>query len=356
MATNTSTKKELTELVPLPFRTHAVALTDSYAVLIGFLIPENERYVTVYLAYLISLQPLLHIDNKVIHFCIPQSTIQSFLYNPNNDRSVDFNSAGNTATIGLPVLNKVVIFKIATNSSNFIPWKIVKNQTDIVLPQHHGFGRSVAWIDDKTIAILILSVSDRPWSISEIWIFAIDKSFNVPFFVFPNNQQILLMPSPPLFLQMISWSGNLLILTDQFELLFLQKQPVGFCPQWNKNHNQHLHVFEASPCVPGSYKNTSDFGPCTICPSETKNQGNKPSTKCDPCTSTSFCPPGSVGNLFLGNYSSYTQTYLYPDSPDMTNYDDILMQNIFNIEDNRQCLVMSPLFWSIIVMILCFIV
>ncbi len=93
-----------------------------------------------------------------------------------------------------------------------------------------------------------------------------------------------------------------------------------------------------------------------ICPSQTKNPGGQRCSECQSCADNSFCPLGSVGDASLDQYPSYIQTYVFPDSPDMNNYDDLLIQNVFTLNSSNGCLVKSPLLWTIISILLCAVV
>ena len=337
------------------FRVHAVDITDTYAILVGFDDVPPRSYLSLQTAILIALNPLKIQGETYIHH-LPQPITGTLSYNRINDMSVAINPTRDMAIIGVPGINKVVLLSISTASSVDESWSLDIIRSDIG-PRHCiGFGRSVVWIDDATVAIAILTVPNRPWSQSEVWIYTLDRPFELPLFVFPNNQQNVIYTSSPSFLHIISWSGNLLVVTDQIHALFVPSQSAGSFSVGGIDEYFHFFIFTSSPCVAGTYKNTSGFGPCTVCPPQTKNTGNQPCTKCAPCAFTSFCPLGSVNDISLYSYPSYTQTFSYPDPPDMNNYDDLLVQNVFTIGHSRHCIVIAPLFWTIIVITLCLIV
>ena len=72
-------------------------------------------------------------------------------------------------------------------------------------------------------------------------------------------------------------------------------------------------------------------------------------TECAPCSNaTSFCPLGSVSDTPLSFMSRRTQIRAYPESPDNTIFDDILILNMFSLNASEQrCLFLSPLFWAL---------
>ena len=103
-----------------------------------------------------------------------------------------------------------------------------------------------------------------------------------------------------------------------------------------------------SQCASGSYHRETSARPCSLCPQGTFNDGSHP-VECAPCDNTSFCSLGAVANIDGSAMDSVMQARAYPKSPDNTIFDDILLQNIFSLEFSRHCLVVSPLFWTLIV-------
>ena len=122
---------------------------------------------------------------------------------------------------------------------NSLDWRIANDNVTIWPVPDAGFGRSVAWMDNRTIIVTILMMSDGSWSQSELWIY------------------------------------NAL---------------------------------------------------------------------------------GSTDDVSFDTITSYTQSFAYPDTPDINNYDDLLFQNVFTMPSFGRCLIYSPMFWGLIVMGLCFII
>ncbi|CAF1287929.1 unnamed protein product [Rotaria sp. Silwood1] len=309
-----------------------------------------------YAALLLTLNPIRGVHGVDINYGYPLISSQALYYNFGTAMSVSINPTRHMAIVGLPIENYVILLSINTTSLYYSEWTL--NVTARYATVHNaivGMGRSVVWLDNATVAITVLTVPDRPWSELEVWVYDIDKLSKGPLFAFPNNQQIISLGLPR-FLHMLSWSGNLLILTDKDIVLFVPSTLAGFSSVWDIYPSSNNIIFNPTQCVAGTYKNTSNFGPCTVCPPQTKNPGKQPCTECELCAPTSFCPLGSVDDVSLDVYPSYTQTFSYPDSLDINNYDDLLVQNIFTIGYSRRCIVISPLFWTIIVIILCYIV
>ncbi|CAF1141116.1 unnamed protein product [Rotaria sordida] len=268
--------------------------------------------------------------------------------------SVAINDVRQIVAIGLPIFDIVMLLNITVSGDDGwlnLTRTINSSQVNV------GFGRSLAWIDDKTIAIAVLDVADQSWSRSEVWIFNMDIGFKRPLFAFPNQQQILNMPKPPLFLHIISSSRGLLILTDQRNALLLLSSPAGFHPVLYDNIDALISVSFYEFCPAGTFKNNSGIGPCTVCPPQTKNPGDQPCIECTPCLPTSFCPMASVDDTVTNvSYPSYTQTFSYPDTPDTDNYDDLLIQNMFSVGKTTRCLIISPMFWTLLVIGICLLI
>lgn len=78
---------------------------------------------------------------------------------------------------------------------------------------------------------------------------------------------------------------------------------------------------------------------------------------CTACSSGSFCPLASISDLNTLSIQSISQAYPYPTSSASSSFDDILMQNTFALDNStRRCLLISPLFWSLIILIVALIV
>jgi hypothetical protein len=167
-------------------------------------------------------------------------------------------------------------------------------------------------------------------------------------------------------------------------------------------------------CISGTYKSDSGVQPCTLCPSGTRNQGSTSSTSnqgsasstsnqgstsstsnpgstsstsnqsgiggpsnqggisgssnqggisgssnqgdtgatsCISCSSTSFCPLGAVYELNSSVLTSVSQAVAYPRSPDLTVFEDLLINNMFSLGTTPHCIIVSPIFWTLILLI-----
>jgi hypothetical protein len=60
-------------------------------------------------------------------------------------------------------------------------------------------------------------------------------------------------------------------------------------------------------------------------------------------------PFGAVAELDSSVLLAVSQAVAYPDSPDSTRFDDILISSVFSTNFSPRCLLVSPFFWSIVV-------
>lgn len=351
----------------------AFDLTNELALVAGYSSFPQMPSRSISKAFLVQLRPLrvisyASIDNNTI------STDETLTYNRDYDLSIALDSSGLLAAIGAPHLNRVVIAEIPDSLENETSYDI-----DLELNQFSlyasvssgilGYGRSVTWLDDRgTLAVLVETSTNQVWSTSDVRVYS-NISYSttitdaIPDFVFPNNQQTLgnyLSELKPGFIQILSQSTNLLVLTNVHRLLYIPKVGPGQnAVLLTSRSNLFTYVFEANPCLSGTYKNDTSIGPCTVCPPQTKNPRNGdtfPVTECLPCEPTSFCPLGATNDLNLTEFLPYIQTFTYLDSPSTDNFDDLLLINLFTLGNKLQCIVISPVFWMIVTIIFCFII
>lgn len=339
-----------------PHLPRAFDLTDTWAVVAGLGFYYNYVYPMV---YLVQLQPLSCITEIYPPFEVMFDGIYTAVYARANEMSVALNPRRDVALIGFPLYDTIWLVTVDAASSNSIQWNITLTNQTAWPTSGIGFGRSVTWIDDDTIVVTVLNVPNRPWSQSELWIFDINQPLTNPVVVFPNSQQRLILTRSPLFLHTVFSPGYLFVLTDQRNMLLYPSTPAGYTSIWNSFsfYPTYLHLWP-SHCVAGTYKSEPGFGPCIVCPPQTRNPANygQPGAACTPCAPNTFCPLGSTDDVLLDALPSYTQSYAYPDMPDVNNYDDLLLQNMFVIPSSSSCIVLSPIFWALVVIGLCFLI
>jgi fumarate reductase subunit D len=77
---------------------------------------------------------------------------------------------------------------------------------------------------------------------------------------------------------------------------------------------------------------------------------------CQSCLNTSFCPLGSTADISYSALDVIIQAVAYPTSPELTVFDDILLENMFTIGSTKHCLLVSPAFWALMSMIISFVI
>ncbi|CAF1035349.1 unnamed protein product [Adineta ricciae] len=217
-------------------------------------------------------------------------------------------------------------------------------------------GQSVVWIDEDKYAILCLSLSTLPWSSSQVQIYSY-QDLHQPkklLYTFPNNQQaidpLVMSHLPPYeFHSISSWTSGLVVALDVEIGLIIPMSSPGFCSR-RMIGNYSMVIYGSDSCIIGTSQNTSSSGPCLLCPPGTMDNGSF-DTECQKCSTSDYCLRGALTELTAAHTLSYAQTTPYPESATSTEFDDVLLQNIFRFSD---CLFQSPLLWiSIVVLVSC---
>lgn len=343
------------------FTPYAFDLKNDWAAVTGFCLTHNNSRSKPYL-YIFGLQPLHVINVSAISTNDIQGS-ERITYNQDYDMSLSINPSGTTLVIGEVQLNKVTIAYMDGNNT----FLSVSRFHEISEPENWtGFGRSITWLyDDETLAILVLKSNNHDSTESEIQVYKnISRNRTrgsiIPTYTIPNNQQTLngihrsKSSRKHSFRRIRTRSNSLLIQLRNTDLVYVPSADPGLCSMELVPINfLNLYVLQPRPCVSGSYKNSSGPGPCTVCPPGTKNSGGNPSIKCQPCNSNVFCPLGASDDVNLTDFNSYIQTFNYPDTPVIDDYDDLLLLNFFPTNIKGICLVYTPLFWAFVALVLC---
>ncbi|CAF1594598.1 unnamed protein product [Adineta ricciae] len=136
-----------------------------------------------------------------------------------------------------------------------------------------------------------------------------------------------------------------MVLDERRNIIIFLSTPSGFYPSI-RDTGTIASVTEPKPCLPGTYKNRSGITDCVLCPNGTKNPGDF-TTYCVSCSPKSFCSLGSADEVPESALQTTFQVLAYPKSPESTIFEEILLENTFNIHPGR-CLLVSPLFWTLI--------
>ncbi|CAF1651856.1 unnamed protein product, partial [Didymodactylos carnosus] len=194
-----------------------------------------------------------------------------------------------------------------------------------------GFGKSVTWLENGNKAVLLAnyySIVDYAWSSSQIQIY--DNNLSALLSHFPNNYQTLSSYFNPSFLNIISTSTSLIIVDITGNIQVIQPTPPGYYAATSTSDSDILTYSAQVPCTGGMFKNQTSLEPCLLCPIGTK-ASSIANIECTPCSSLSFCPFGSVNDVSYTKLEPIIPHKTYPNSPDNSLFDDILIQNMFSI-------------------------
>jgi hypothetical protein len=270
--------------------------------------------------------------------------------------SVKINSNDATRVlVGMPFLNTVFLFVISNNGKNLTLADSLDNGQTV------GFGKSVAWLTYSQAAILVstYSLDYLTWYSSKIYLYT---SFNgtslptSPTAVFPNSQQPIPSTINSILIRMVSTPESVAVLDTVGGGILILAQAPGFYASTDTTNSPVAAampvVSHSTACIGGTYKSDTGPHPCVLCPSGTRNLGGINGTSCTNCSSSSFCPLGAVYELNSSVLTSLSQAVAYPRSPEMVVYEDLLINNMFALGSTPHCIVVSPMFWSLIVLLL----
>jgi hypothetical protein len=269
--------------------------------------------------------------------------------------SVKINSDDPTRVlVGMPFLNTVFLFVVGNNGASLTLASSMYNGQLI------GFGKSVTWLTSSQAAILVTTYSYDylTWYSSQIYLYTTLSSTNLPASptaVFPNSQQPIPSTINSDLIRIVSTPESVAILDYVGGVILLLAEPPG---EYSSTDTTNAPIAASMPvvsypqtCIAGTYKSDSGVHPCVLCPKGTRNPGGNSGASCTSCASSSFCPLGAVYELDASVLTSLSQAVAYPRSPEIDVFEDLLIDNMFGLGTTSHCIVVSPLFWSLIVLI-----
>jgi hypothetical protein len=228
-----------------------------------------------------------------------------------------------------------------------------------------GFGKNVAWLDNTTAVILANNVSldYTTWYSSKIEIYDLSNGQELSntqqaYSSFPTPQQSMYsLLTGPILLMTASYAGSVIFMDSIGQVYIILPSPSGYYTVTNVGNTLGTGVYFSSPglCPEGTITYGSSgakylFDSCTPCPEGTvrPNSGNI-SAGCIPCDATLyFCPLAAVAEVPLSYIGTISQAVAFPRSPDVTEFEDILLLNMFSINFKAHCLTITPFFWTLI--------
>jgi len=277
-------------------------------------------------------------------------------YHPGPKLSVDINNYNNT--------NYIAVGNSANRSIEIYMFDTMKIRK-IYTFQSEVETNSICWLaDGHRIAAVAHLTSTLPWSQSQIQIYDLNIMIHDwPEYIFPNNQQQLdswSFKNPALILVSLwqLWNSLIILMNTKKVLIILSSEAGSYADpllySWFDNpwvwiglRNRRHGEQSATVCWPGMYKEKENILPCKICPTKTKSGEN--STTCFPCNQSSFCPLASAGESHIDDMIDKHEKTNFPRTIGSTQYEDILLTNMFYIAASSRCILISPLFWTLIV-------
>jgi hypothetical protein len=175
----------------------------------------------------------------------------------------------------------------------------------------------------------LLSIALQVFDLDTILSTTNGSSLPLPLYTIPNNQVTVFSKLRfSNFIAIIAWRLHLAVLTNDGYVILFSASPPGTHSVPYPNCTVCLfYYYTTTNCMSGMYKKTTSFEPCSVCPSQTYSSGEM-NTTCLACRQDSFCPLGAVIDMDLTNLTNVIQATAYPESPESTSFDDILIQSM----------------------------
>ncbi|CAF3426081.1 unnamed protein product [Rotaria socialis] len=338
------------------FTPHAVDISDNFGVVAGFIKNDpNGRVKFSPIIYLLNFNSSNHhpiVVDQHVPYATP-GTWQDLLINDDADiysakysMSISINSRG-YVLVGMQFINRVFLFSV--NINNPISLVNISRNTN---GRSLGNGKSVAWLNNESMAAILVNTYTLAyqWVSSQIYLYDMTlnnySSDSTQLSIFPNYHQSLPAGFSSIFLNIISSSTSLTLMDDIGTLLIFIPTGPGLFPLMPDTASIPT-ITSPKACLPGMYKSNYGINDCTLCPAGTKASVNG-SINCMACAPDSLCSLGSTGEVPNSELQNRDQVIAYPESPESTIFEEILIHNMFYIGSGR-CLVISPLFWSLLV-------
>ncbi|CAF0719899.1 unnamed protein product [Adineta ricciae] len=256
--------------------------------------------------------------------------------------------------VGMPFLNTVFFFTV-TNNSNLTLASYLDDGESV------GYGKSVTWLTNSQAVILVSSYSFDylTWYSTKVYVYTSLSNTTLPSsptVVIPNTQQPIPSTINSKLIRLASSPSSLAILDNDGGVLMIIPEDAGYYASTDTTDSPIAAsmpvISHSSSCIAGTYKSDVGIHACQPCASGTRNPGVTSAKSCMNCSSDSFCPLGAAYELNSSFLIPISQAYAYPRSPDTTSFEDILLQNMFSFGTTPSCLLVSPIFWTLILIVL----
>ena len=257
--------------------------------------------------------------------------------------------------LGIPLLGTVFLFRVSNDGTNLSLVSSMSYNGSV------GFGKSVAWVSSTQAAILYSAYSPDHsiWRWSKVYLYTWLNDTNLPSAptaVIPNAQQPLPLMIDANFIRLVSTPSTLGILDQAGGIMLISSEAPGFFASTDittsPGGTDMLVFSHAMPCISGTFKAEAGIHPCTLCPVGSRNPGGAATAACMKCTGDAFCPLGAVYEIERASLTSLSQAHPYPRSPELTVYEDLLINNMVTFGSTGHCRRISPMFWTVVLLML----
>ena len=340
----------------------AADTSDTFTVVSGFVKSSTNSRVratpTVYLMLNSNLTIIstwsYTANNNSWQSRLTYSTVSS--WSKQNTMSVKINmNDGSRVLVGMPFLNTVFMFVVNSTSMTL---SMVNSRS---IGQAVGYGKSVSWLSANQAAILVsIYTSDyQTWISSQVFVYTTLNGTDVPstpVAIIPNAQQRVPATVSAQWIRTASTASSLVVLDGDGRVFMLLTEQPGYYASTtfvtSADIITNAIVSRSTPCIGGTFKSDTGVHPCSLCPSRSRNLGGIPASTCSDCSANSFCPLGAVFEVNATAFVARSQTVAYPRSPEMTIFEDVLLHNMFTFGPTGHCLAVSPIFWSLILLLI----
>ena len=345
------------------FHPSAADATESFTIVAGFAKnPAESRVRATPTVHILSNDDLTVLTSWSYH--PPENSWQSYLTYTGIDSwsskltmSIEINDEQPIRVlIGMPFVNAVFLFLVSQDGTNLSLTSSMSYNGSV------GFGKSVTWLSNTQAAILYSAYSPDyatlHWSKVYVYTCLSDTTrCSSPTAMIPNSQQPLPSTINANFIRMISTPSTLGILDQTGGVLLISSETPGFYASTDITNSPIAAatmpvMSHAMPCIGGTFKADAGIHPCSPCPVGSRNPSNVGAVACINCSADAFCPLGAVHEIERASLTSLSQAYPYPRSPELTVYEDLLLNNMVMFGSTPHCRRISPMFWTVILLTL----
>ncbi|CAF1259770.1 unnamed protein product [Adineta steineri] len=341
---------------PIPnFTPHAVDVSSNYVAIIAGFVTTTQN---IYNPFIYMLQ--MNISSY--------SIVETWPYVPSSSswQATTTNRDASTFTrkhmMSVSIHDNTSAVLVGMPSFNIVFWFNIEGTNLTVFGQREngyqrGYGQSLGWSDESggPYPVILANTYTFPyeWSSSIIYWFypAQFLSSNPIMPMLPTVQCPLWVDLQQELLTIAMGTLNLVLLDSSGQVYVMLAAAEGFYPDTSVAIGTNPTFSSPTSCPAGTFKNWVGVYICYPCTAGQMNtdDGNAEwlTYGCD--GENSICPLGSITNdTYSDMTTSISQEVSYPESPESIIFDDILIVNMFSFGTSTSCLMVSPVFWTMV--------